>query len=41
MADRKEASIERRKSLYAKNKEWRVEIIQLYHDVLVAEYRGR
>ena len=24
-----------------KNKEWKVEIIQLYHNILVVEYRGK
>ena len=33
--------LKKRKVYMPKNEELRVEIIQLYHDVLVVEYRGR
>ena len=38
MADRKRFGVERRKDVYAKNKNLRVEIIQLHHNMLVARY---
>ena len=40
MANRGGFSVEERKSVCAKNEELRVEIIWLYHDILVAGHRG-
>jgi len=41
MADRRRFSIEREKIYVPKNKKLRIEIIWLYHDVLVVEHGGR
>ena len=41
MADRKRFGVERRKDVYAKNKNLRVEIIQLHYNVLVAGHGER
>ena len=42
MVDREKLSVKRRESIYiSKDKNLRVEIIWLYHDVLVAEHKGK
>ena len=42
MVDREKLSIKRRESIYiSKDKNLRVEIIWLHHDVLVAEHKGK
>ena len=38
---KKKLVLKEEKVYMLKNKEWRVDIIQLYHGVLVAEYGGR
>ena len=42
MVDREKLSVKRRESIYiSKDKNLRVEIIWLHHDVLVAEHKGK
>ena len=41
MADREDLVLKKRKAYIPKNKELRVEIIQLYYNILVVEYKKR